>query len=265
MTDNNKALTSLAVNGTTGLSMDENGKPNLTLGNLTRGIKNLEKGKVKVDYTIALVLNSISKLDKSVFTSAGYDNFVDYCTTEFVNMTKGHVYKLCQVAEQFLTIENPNELVGLSTTSHETGLVTSDGRNVDIALNTSAVKGLQDIYGFPFSITQMQEMATLKMEEIVELIQSGKVKASMSCSGKNSIRDVVRSLKHPNEEEKTEKAKGNVVNNNGEIKLKVSQDKERFQAIIDIISMVEMDVFNTSPVTKSFVEFLQECAKNSNK
>lgn len=265
MTENNKAITSLAVNGATGLSMDENGKPNLTLGNLTRGVKNLEKGKVKVDYTIALVLNSISKLDKSVFTSAGYDNFVDYCTTEFVNMTKGHVYKLCQVAEQFLTIENPNDLVGLSTSSHETGLVTSDGRNVDICLNTSAVKGLQDIYGFPFSITQMQEMATLKMEEIVELIQSGKVKASMSCSGKNSIRDVVRSLKHPNEKEDSDKPKEKVVNTNGEIKVKVSQDKERFQAILDIISMVEMDIFVESEITNNFVTFLTECAKNANK
>lgn len=265
MAENTNAITSLAINGATGLSMDENGKPNLTLGNLTRGVKNLEKGKVKVDYTIALVLNSMSKLDKSVFTSAGYDNFVDYCISNFVNMTKGHVYKLCQVAEQFLTIENPAELVGLATSSQETGLVTSDGRNVDICLNTSAVKGLMDIYGFPFSITQMQEMASLKMEEIVELIQSGKVKASMSCSGKNSIRDVVRSLKHPNDEEKDDKSKEKVVNNTGEIKVKVSQDKERFQAILDIISMVEMDIFNNSDITNNFVNFLSECAKNVNK
>lgn len=261
---NTTALTTFAIDASLNPSVEENGVPKITLGNLTRGVKNLEKGKVKVDYTIALILNSISQLDKKIFTMAGYDSFVDYCQQEF-SYSKGHVYKLCKIADKFLTIENVENLVGVATSSHETGLVASDGRNVDISLNTNAVKGLQDIYGFPFSITQMQEMAFLEMDEIVNLIQSGKVKASMSCSGKNSIRDAVNAVKNPNsDKEKDDKPKTDKVDN-GTLKVKVSKDSERFQSILDIISMVEMDIFTESEITNNFVTFLTECAKNANK
>lgn len=262
---NTTALTTFAINGDVSqVTIGENGKPALTLANLTRGVKNLEKGKIKVDYTIALILNSISHIDKNVFTSAGFDSFVDYCEKEF-SYTKGHVYKLCKVADKFLTIDNVENLVGTTTTSQNTGLVARDGRNLDIALNTNAVKGLQDNFGFPFSITQMQEMAFLEMKEIVNLIQTEQVKASMSCS---SIREVVKSVKNPDsakngENDKKDNKKGVV--ENGEIKVKVSKDAERFQSILDIIAMVEMEIFNQSETTANFVKFIAECAKNVNK
>lgn len=251
-------LTTFAINGTQGLSLGENGIPNLTLGNLTRGIKNLEKGKIKVDYTIAVVLNSMSKLDKEVFTNAGYDNFVDFCSKEF-EYSKGHVYKLTKIAEKFLTIPEIDKFMGTSTTSENTGLVASDGRNLDISLNTSAVKGLQDSFGFPFSITQMQEMAFLDTAKIVELIKENKVKASMSC---HAIRDVVSELKEGKTTKDGKKEKASKAEN-GELKVKVSNDKERFQSIIDIMSTVEMEVFNNSEITERFVTFLQECVANA--
>ena len=254
-------LTTFAMNASLTPTMDENGKPEISLGNLTRGVKNLEKGKIKVDYTIAVVLNSMSQLDKKVFTDAGFDSFVDFCEKEF-SYTKGHVYKLTKIAEKFLTIPKMEEFVGTTTTSENTGLIAKDGRNVDIALNTSAVKGLQDNFGFPFSITQMQEMAFLDTKDIITLIQENKVKASMSCS---AIREVVKSLKNGDDTNNKDKKQKKEKVENGEIKAKVSNDAERFQSIIDIISMVEMEVFTTSEKTKDFVEFLQECVKNANK
>lgn len=252
-------LTTFAIDGTKGLSLGENGVPALTLGNLTRGIKNLEKGKIKVDYTIAVVLNSMSNLDKSVFTNAGYDNFVDYCSKEF-EYSKGHVYKLTKVAEKFLTIPEIDKFMGTSTTSENTGLVAKDGRNLDISLNTSAVKGLQDSFGFPFSITQMQEMAFLDTGKIVELIKENKVKASMSC---HAIREVVSTLKEGNSDKDDKKKEKASKVDNGELKVKVSNDKERFQSIIDIMSTVEMEVFNNSDITEKFVTFLKECVANA--
>ena len=254
-------LTTFGMNANLKPALDENGKPEISLANLARGVKNLEKGKIKVDYTIALVLNAMSKLDKSVFSNAGFDSFVNYCEQEF-SYTKGHVYKLCKVAEKFLTIPNMEDFVGLSTVSQETGLIAKDGRNVDIALNTNSVKGLVDNFGFPFSITQMQEMAFLENSEIINLIQENKVKASMACS---TIREVVKALKNGNDTNSEGKKQKKEKVDNGEIKAKVSNDAERFQSIIDIMSMVEMEIFNESPVTANFVTFLQECVKNANK
>ena len=254
-------LTTFAMNANLVPKMDENGKPEISLANLSRGVKNLEKGKISVDYTIALVLNTMSKLDKEVFSNAGFDNFVSYCEQEF-SYTKGHVYKLCKVAEKFLTIPSLEDFVGTATTSENTGLVAKDGRNVDIALNTKAVKGLQDSFGFPFSITQMQEMAFLEADDIFKLIQKNKVKASMSCS---AIREVVKALKTGTDTNSEDKKNKKEKVDNGEIKAKVSNDAERFQSIIDIISMVEMEIFNESEITANFVTFLQECVKNTNK
>lgn len=254
-------LTTFAMNANLVPKMDENGKPEISLANLSRGVKNLEKGKISVDYTIALVLNTMSKLDKEVFSKAGFDNFVTYCEKEF-SYTKGHVYKLCKVAEKFLTIPSLDDFVGTATTSENTGLVAKDGRNVDIALNTKSVKGLVDNFGFPFSITQMQEMAFLENSDIVNLIQENKVKASMSCS---SIREVVKALKSGNDTNSEDKKQKKEKVDNGEIKAKVSNDAERFQSIIDIISMVEMEIFNESEITVKFVNFLNECVKNANK
>lgn len=255
------ALTTFAIDGNLNPTVEENGVPKITLGNLTRGVKNLEKGKIKVDYTIALILNSISQLDKKVFTLAGYDSFVDYCEKEF-SYTKGHVYKLTKIAEKFLTIENVENLVGVSTTSQKTGLIAKDGRNVDIALNTNAVKGLQDKFGFPFSITQMQEMAFLDIPDILNLIQEEKVKASMSCS---SIREVVKALKNGTNSNSEDKKQKKEKVENGELKVKVSKDAERFQSILDIISMVEMEIFKESDITNQFIKFLAECSANANK
>jgi hypothetical protein len=255
------ALTTFAIDASLNPTVEENGVPKITLGNLTRGVKNLEKGKIKVDYTIALILNSISQLDKKVFTLAGYDNFVDYCEKEF-SYSKGHVYKLTKIAEKFLTIENVESLVGTSTTSQNTGLIAKDGRNLDIALNTNAVKGLQDKYGFPFSITQMQEMAFLETPDILTLIQEEKVKASMPCS---AIREVVKSLKSGEDTNSEEKKQKKEKVENGEIKVKVSKDAERFQSILDIISMVEMEIFKDSDITNQFIKFLGECSANANK
>ena len=195
-----------------------------------------------------------------------HQNQIDYilCSQRwrsFIQSAKG-VYKLTKIAEKFLTIPSLEDFVGVATTSQETGLVAKDGRNLDIALNTNAVKGLQDKFGFPFSITQMQEMAFLDTKDIIGLIEENKVKASMSCS---AIREVVKALKTGDEtgnsgkKEKASKAK------DGTISAKVSNDTERFQSIIDIISMVEMDIFNQSDITKDFVTFLQECVKNTNK
>lgn len=254
-------LTTFAMNANLVPTMDETGKPEISLANLTRGVKNLEKGKIKVDYTIAVVLNSMSQIDKKVFTDAGFDSFIDFCEKEF-SYTKGHVYKLTKIAEKFLTIPSMDEFVGTTTTMENTGLIAKDGRNVDIALNTSAVKGLQDSFGFPFSITQMQEMAFLDANDITALIKENKVKASMSCS---AIREVVKSLKNGTDTISEDKKQKKEKVENGEIKSKVSNDAERFQSIIDIISMVEMEIFKESEITVNFTNFLQECVKNANK
>jgi hypothetical protein len=52
---------------------------------------------------------------------------------------------------------------------------------------------------------------------------------------------------------------------NGEIKVKVSKDAERFQSILDIIAMVEMEIFKDSDITNQFIKFLGECSANANK
>ena len=91
-------------------------------------------------------------------------------------------------------------------------------------------------------------------EDIVYVVdqQENKVKASMSCS---AIREVVKALKTGDETGNSGKKEKASKTKDGTISAKVSNDAERFQSIIDIISMVEMDIFNQSDITKDFVTF----------
>lgn len=126
-----------------------------------------ETGK-KLDYTKAIIVNSIVK------ASEDESEAKEYILTNHLCDDKDRLNKLIRIVDRFITVDTK----------------TIDG------LEKCTVDVLKDKNGIKFSLTQLEEMLSIKTEDLVTLIEEGKLKANMNCKGKeNSIREVVAPFK----------------------------------------------------------------------
>ena len=126
-----------------------------------------ETGK-KLDYTKAIIVNSIVKASDDEAEAK------EYILTNHLCDDKDRLNKLIRIVDRFITVDTK----------------TIDG------LEKCTVDVLKDKNGIKFSLTQLEEMLSIKTEDLVTLIEEGKLKANMSCKGKeNSIREVVAPFK----------------------------------------------------------------------
>ena len=158
--------------------------------------------------------------------------------------------------------------------------VDKDGNTYEISVNTSCVHGWSDKYGFEFNSAQLQEFLWLKnedgeidVEKLTELIEDGKIKASMSASGKNGIRDIIKSLKPTDNTDgtdgNTDGTDGNTDGANGDdntpisVQYEPTSNKSKAVAIQTILNSIEDETFIKNKMVVPFIEFLGEYIKNS--
>lgn len=166
-----------------------------------------ETGK-KLDYTKAIIVNSIVK------SSDDETEAKEYILTNHLCDDKDRLNKLIRIVDRFISVDTK----------------TIDG------LEKCTVDVLKDKNGIKFSLTQLEEMLSIKTEDLVTLIKEGKLKANMSCKGKeNSIREVIAPFK-PN----AHKNKGTNDKNkdNDGVKASCKNDKERIVLISKLLSEI---------------------------
>lgn len=166
-----------------------------------------ETGK-KLDYTKAIIVNSIVKASDDEAEAK------EYILTNHLCDDKDRLNKLIRIVDRFISVDTK----------------TIDG------LEKCSVDVLKDKNGIKFSLTQLEEMLSIKTEDLVTLIEEGKLKANMSCKGKeNSIREVVAPFK-PN----AHKNKGTSDKDKDKdgVKASCKNDKERIVLISKLLAEI---------------------------
>lgn len=167
-----------------------------------------ETGK-KLDYTKAIIVNSIVK------ASDDETEAKEFILTNHLCDDKDRLNKLIRIVDRFITV---------------------DTKSID-GLEKCTVDVLKDKNGIKFSLTQLEEMLSIKTEDLVTLIAEGKLKANMSCKGKDdSIREVVAPFK-PN----AHKNKGTKDKNNDGAKASCKNDKERIVLISKLLAEISTE------------------------
>lgn len=285
MNANNENRNALTIAKADNIVYDLNGKATapLTIDNAFSALKSIERTVNKSDLTRIAIMSAILE-------SCGSDTKLIAKTkkllaTEYGFKSTSAVDKYYRVATTFLSIDKTAILSAKET--NETALtdtVDKDGKKFEIAVNTSCVHGWTDKFGFEFNTAQLQEFLWLKnpegeidVEKLIELIDDGKIKASMSASGKNGIRDLIKSLK-PNTDG-TDETEGNTDGTDGTdgntdgtdgtdnkpitVQYEPSSNKSKAIAIQTILNSIEDDKFTTNKMVIPFIEFLGEYIKNS--
>ena len=124
------------------------------LVNLTNSVKVLKEIQKRSDYGIAFALNLINKHHKDEIKEIGYKNVEEYAYTNF-NYSKSTFHNYVKIAERFIT-PRVDVRKSLSSECFEiTTIMTNDSFTV-----------LDDVDGYPFTISQMLELLPLTDEEI---------------------------------------------------------------------------------------------------
>ena len=174
-----------------------------------------EAGK-KLDYTKAIIVNSIVK------SADDEAEAKEYILNNHLCDDKDYLNKLIRVVDRFITVD----------TKSITGIKKA---NVDV---------LKDKNGMKFNLSQLMEMLSIKTEDIVTLINEGKLKANMNTkSGENNIRDVVAPFKPNAGRNKTTKDKKD--KNNGTSTSSCKNDKERIILISKLLSEITTETIVT--------------------
>ena len=272
----------LTLTQTTSLEKTQNtdGKTSVvnSIATITDAIKNAEITKGKMDYSIAVLVNTLANVADDVYKSLdlhytdskGADvlvnNFSKYCFVKF-GYSQSHCSKLKRVADKFITIDD-NDLLKLEyrrNASDSTQLVSlsNDDSDYSIVADYSKVHGLCDRFGFEFSITQLQELLTYSVEQIQTAIENGDIDSSTnSSSGANNIRDTMKTLfppAMPNNAKNAEIAStdGNTDGNtDGDTYTVENNDKSRLTAVQSILSDVKDTKILENKFFKDFVSYI---------
>lgn len=272
----------LTLTQTTSLEKTANSDGRTTVVNsiatITDAIRNAELTKGKMDYSIAVLVNSLANVADDVYKSMdlhytdnkGADvlvnNYSKYCFVKF-GYSQSHCSKLKRVAEKFITIDD-NELLKLEyrrNTDDNTKLVALSANDSDysIVADYSKVHGLCDRFGFEFSISQLQELLTFTPEQIQTAIEEGDIDSSMSAmNGANNIRDTMKTL-FPTESNKApSKTNGNTdgdtdCDTDGSKEYTVeNNDKSRLTAVQSILSGIEDTKIHENKFFKDFISYI---------
>ena len=285
--NNNANAYALEITHGDNIVYDLNGKATapLTISNVFSALKALDRMTNKVDYTRVALMST-------VLEACGSDTKLIAKTKKLLASDYGFkstsaIDKLYRVATTFLYVDKSNILKASAT--DETALadtVDKDGNTFEISVDTNCIHGLKDKYGFEFSISQLQEMLWLKhdlidngdgtfsenpsplypMDKLTKLISEGKIKASMSASGKDGIRDVIKAnnpvLPSDNDNDSNNDSNGNNDNDNDTmtVQYEPTSDKSKAVAIQTIINSMP-DEFVKHAMVAPFVEYLTEYIK----
>lgn len=270
--NNNNNNNVLATVNSDNIVYDLNGKATapLTVSNAFSALKSIERTVNKSDLTRIAIMSAILE-------SCGSDTKLISKTkkllaTEYGFKSTSAVDKYYRVATTFLSVEKTAILSARETDSTALAdTVDKDGKTFEISVNTSCVHGWTDKFGFEFNSAQLQEFLWLKnedgeidVEKLTELIEEGKIKASMSASGKNGIRDFIKSLKPTTDDNTDDKPdNGTDGNTTNSIQYDDTSDKSKAVAIQTIINSINDDRFTTAKFVTDFIKYLSEYIKNS--
>ena len=129
------------------------------LVNLTNSVKALQEIQKRSDYGIAFALNLINKHHKEEIKEIGYKNVEEYAYSNF-NYSKSTFHNYVKIAERFIT---PRLDVRKS--------MTSECFEITTIMTNDSFKVLEDVDGYPFSISQMLELLPLTQEQIEKHIE----------------------------------------------------------------------------------------------
>ena len=129
------------------------------LTNLTNSISLLKEVQKRSDYGIAYALNLINKHHKEEIKELGYKNVEDYANSKF-DYSKSTFHNYIKIAERFI---NPKVELRKAISSNCFGITSIMSKN--------SFTVLEDIDGYPFTISQMLELLPLSDEQIQEHLE----------------------------------------------------------------------------------------------
>lgn len=263
------------------VKVDANNKIVCSIATISDAILNLEKTKDKADYGISVLVNTLSSIDNDVYKSLDVsytdkdgktvtvDNWTKYCKYRF-DYSQSHCSKLKRVADKFFTLSNADNFLALKANDNEYINTDSDSK-LAIVANTSCVNVLKDAFGFPFNISQLQELLTYSVEDITDAIEKCLItSASKTTSGDDSIRSVMKKAYGTTSTDSSpdssaddnidDTASVNTVTYNVE-----DNDTSRYNTIVSLINSIEDETFKTNDFTVKFVKYINAVLANNKK
>ena len=257
------------------VKVDANNKIVCSIATISDAILNLEKTKDKADYGISVLVNTLSSIDNDVYKSLDVsytdkdgktvtvDNWTKYCKYRF-DYSQSHCSKLKRVADKFFTLSNADNFLALKANDTEY-INTDNDSKLAIVANTSCVNVLKDAFGFPFNISQLQELLTYSVEDITDAIEKCLItSASKASSGDDSVRAVMK------KEYGTTSADGNTDGNTDDnanvntVTYNVEDnDTSRYNTIVSLINSIEDESFKTNDFTVKFVKYINAVLANN--
>ena len=124
------------------------------LNNLTNSISLLKEVQKRSDYGIAYALNLINKHHREEIKDLGYKNVEEYAFSKF-NYSKSTFHNYVKIAERFIRPKvEMRKALG------------SDTFEVSTIMGADSFSVLEDVDGYPFTISQLLEMLPLSDEQI---------------------------------------------------------------------------------------------------
>lgn len=280
-TQNTQNTLTVADNKTlvSNVKVDANNKIVCSIATISDAILNLEKAKDKADYGISVLVNTLSSIDNDVYKSLDVsytdkdgktitvDNWTKYCKYRF-DYSQSHCSKLKRVADKFFTLSNADNFLALKANDNEY-INTDNDSKLAIVANTSCVNVLKDAFGFPFNISQLQELLTYNVEDITEAIENCLItSASKASSGDDSVRAVMKKNYGTTITDNTsdggtdgntdDNAIVNTITYNVE-----DNDTSRYNTIVSLINSIEDENFKTNDFTVKFVKYINAVLANN--
>lgn len=265
------------------IKLDENNKIVCSIATISDAILNLEKSKDKADYGIAVLVNTLANIDSDVYKSLditytdkegktiNVDNWTKYCKYEF-DYSQSHCSKLKRVADTFFTLSNADSFLTLKANDNEY-INTDNESKLAIVANTACVNVLKDAFGFPFNISQLQELLTYSADDIADAIEKCLItSASKTINGVDSIRNVMKAnygtqTTNGNTDSTDGNTEGNTDGNNDNVNTVTynveDNDTSRFNTIVSLINSIEDETFKTNDFTVKFVKYINAVLANN--
>lgn len=268
------------------IKLDENNKIVCSIATISDAILNLEKSKDKADYGIAVLVNTLANIDSDVYKSLDIsytdkegktvtvDNWTKYCKYQF-DYSQSHCSKLKRVADTFFTLSNADSFLTLKANDNEY-INTDNESKLAIVANTSCVNVLKDAFGFPFNISQLQELLTYSADDIADAIEKCLItSASKTTSGDDSIRNVMKAnygtqtaqTINGNTNSTDGNTDANTDGNNNDVNTITynveENDTSRLNTIVSLINTIEDESFKTNDFTVKFIKYINAVLANN--
>ena len=202
------------------------------LVNLTNSVKVLKEIQKRSDYSISFALNLINKHHKDEIKEIGYKSVEEYAYSNF-NYSKSTFHNYVKIAERFIT-PKIDVRKSLSSACFE----------ISTIMTNDCFTVLEDIDGYPFTISQMLEMLPLTDDEIKEHIEEFSAgDTTKTIRNKvNAIRSSISTTAEEVLENQTEQTETQTVQTEQtETQTVQTDDTSRILTILEIVNKLEND------------------------